>query len=233
VLEAYIPPRARLLELGAGFGRYAIHYSLLGHHVTAIEIVPAQVESLKAKIAKGESGDLTVYLGDARNLRMIADESVDVVLCLGPLYHLQRVEDRLRCVQEAVRVLKPGGILAAAYVNRYMVAAMTINRDVQMIHTGFLEPLRDQGLIQHPQFDPFAHAAYYATPDEMESLLAQGGMQVIDHLATGGVAKLIEQVVNRMDEAAYQQWFRYHLSICRERSILGYSTHGLLIGRQE
>jgi SAM-dependent methyltransferase len=233
VLEPYIPPQARLLEVGAGYGRYAIHYARQGYQVTAVELIPAQVASIRAKIAGGETGDLVVYEADACDLHMIADGAMDVVLCLGPLYHLQAERDRLRCVQEALRVLKPGGSLAAAYINRFLMAALIAKRNPALIQAGFLGDLREQGLVLDERFDPFNHAAYYATPDEMESLIAQAGAEIVDHIGVDGVAKLIEQIFNEMDEAAYQQWFRYHLSICRERSVLGYSTHGLVICRKD
>lgn len=55
--------------------------------------------------------------------------SFDVVLCLGPMYHLLKDEDRIKCIDECLRVLKPDGILAIAYINIYAQYVIHINRD--------------------------------------------------------------------------------------------------------
>jgi SAM-dependent methyltransferase len=211
-------------------GRYSIHYSLQGHQVKAVEVVPSQVARLKEKIAKGEAGSLEAYLGDARNLTMIEDGSIDVVLCLGPLYHLQKEQDRIRCISEALRVLKPGGILAFTYISRFFYAVQRFKRNLEKVHVGMIETLLDQGIVQDSAFDDgFSLIGYFATPDEIETLMTRFKVNILDHVGIDGASKLMEDVVDKMTEAEFKVWMEYHLRTCRERSLLGYSTHGLVI----
>lgn len=229
VLASYIPAQCNLLEIGTATGRYAIHYALQGHKVTAIDIVPSQVAKLKEEIAEKQVGKLKAYVGDARDLNMITDNSMDVVLCLGPLYHLQADQDRLLCLSESLRVLKQNGILAVAYLNRFLTAALRVKREPEIIHTGFLDALVKNGVIEDTAFDGFSRSAYFSTPDEMETLLKRYKISILEHIALDGISKLLEEVVDTMTEEEFQIWLHYHWATCREKSILGYSNHGLLI----
>jgi SAM-dependent methyltransferase len=233
ILAPYIPPSCHLLEVGAGYGHYSIHYSLLGHKVTAVELVPSQVAALKAKVARRQSGALEVYQGDARNLAMIGDASIDVVLCFGPLYHLQVEADRLQCLIECLRIAKPGGIVAIAYLSRFSAAALRINRDASILNTGFMDTLLEDGVIQGASFDPFTRSAYFTSPEEIEELVTGAHATILEHVATDTISKLMEQVVNAMTEEEYQRWYSYHLQTCGERTLLGYSTHGLVVCRKD
>lgn len=229
VLAPYLTTKQRVLEAGTGSGDYATYLSLQGHQVIAVDLVPAHIELLRAKVARGETGALTAHVADARHLPMIADGSIDLVLSLGPFYHLQSAADRRQCFQEAMRLVKPGGILAIAYLNRFLIAALSVKRDATKANPNFLLPLFNTGLVQDDPNDWFGLSAYFATPQEMAALVAEGGAILLDHIAIDGASKLIEDAVNAMNEEQYQQWKAWHWQSCREPSILGYSTHGLII----
>jgi ubiquinone/menaquinone biosynthesis C-methylase UbiE len=129
-IEALISPDSKILEIGAGTGRYSFYFAERGNSVTAVDITPKHIEIMKEKLSKyDKSIEISIELGDGRNLTGIESQSFDVALCFGPLYHLIRLEDRLKCVEECLRVLKKGGILAIAYVNRYFVMPYVIKQD--------------------------------------------------------------------------------------------------------
>ncbi|MER5548079.1 methyltransferase domain-containing protein [Streptomyces sp. NPDC002589] len=112
LLRRYLPtPPARILDIGGGPGVHARWLVEDGYSVHLVDPIPRHVEQAKATGA-------TVEVGDARRLTA-ADGSADVVLLLGPLYHLIDRADREQALAEAYRVLKPGGLLAAAGINRY------------------------------------------------------------------------------------------------------------------
>lgn len=112
LLRRYLPtPPARVLDVGGGPGAHARWLVRDGYDVHLVDPIPRHVE-------QAEDSGATVEVGDARELTA-GDGSVDVVLLLGPLYHLIDRADRERALAEAYRVLKPGGVLAAAGINRY------------------------------------------------------------------------------------------------------------------
>jgi ubiquinone/menaquinone biosynthesis C-methylase UbiE len=112
ILNKYINEGSLVLDLGAGTGIYSIYYADRGCTVTAVDIVPRHVDTLKKKLKAFPSLAVTALVGDAEDLSRFKDNSFDVVLCMGPLYNLK---DTGRCVAESLRVLKSHRILAASY----------------------------------------------------------------------------------------------------------------------
>ncbi|MFS1500335.1 class I SAM-dependent methyltransferase, partial [Vibrio splendidus] len=117
VLGSYLELAGRLTELGAATGRYSLHYVRQGMDVTAVELVPELVEQLKYN-AETQNLDLVVHEANATNVSFIENGTQDVVLVLGPLYHIQSKSGREAVLKEANRILKPNGIVAIAYNSR-------------------------------------------------------------------------------------------------------------------
>ncbi len=94
----------RILEVGAGTGRYSLYYANKGYKVNAIEFVNHNVDILKSKIT--DNMDIVAEQGDALDLSRFEDNAFDVTLVLGPLYHLYEDKDINKAIEEAIRVLK-------------------------------------------------------------------------------------------------------------------------------
>ena len=114
-IEKYLEPGIRILEIGAGTGRYSHYFAQNGYNVDAVELMECNIEVFNANTKKGEK--ITVQQGDAINLQNIASDQYDMTLLLGPMYHLYTEEDKLAAMSEAIRVTKTGGIVFAAYCN--------------------------------------------------------------------------------------------------------------------
>ena len=118
ILAEHLPrPPAVVADIGGGPGRYALWLAERGYTVRHRDIVPKHVDQLGADAAAcGLSIETAV--GDARAIDL-ADGGADAVLLLGPLYHLQARDDRLRALREAARVVRPGGPVFAAAISRW------------------------------------------------------------------------------------------------------------------
>ncbi|WP_432453758.1 class I SAM-dependent methyltransferase [Agarivorans sp. QJM3NY_29] len=231
MLESYIDPSCNLTELGAATGRYSLHYAQQGINVTAVELVPELVEQLNNN-AKRQSLSLSVYEANATDVSFIENNTQDVVLILGPLYHIQSKLDREAVLKEANRVLKPNGIVAIAYISRFFVAGLLAKMSSDLVLPTMLSELNESGLVTSPAVDPFFRTGYFAKPSEIESLAVQTGFCVENHIATDGYVRFIDQEVNQLNEKQYQAWLKYHLSTCAEPSLLGSSNHGLVIAKK-
>jgi ubiquinone/menaquinone biosynthesis C-methylase UbiE len=130
--------RQTVLDVGGGTGVYAEWLSELGHETHVVDITP-------------RPGIRSAEVGDARHLRW-PDGSVDVLLLLGPLYHLVDTEDRARALAEAHRVLRPGGIAFVAAICRFapLLASLVEGYfDDPAFHQVLLRELSDGPAPQH------------------------------------------------------------------------------------
>ena len=110
MMDRYIKPGDRILDIGGGPGHYAIHYAKQGHSVTLLDLSDENVRFAKKK-ARQYGVKIAAEQGDATDLSRFADDSFDTVFLMGPLYHLMNEESRILAIEEAKRVLKPGGVL--------------------------------------------------------------------------------------------------------------------------
>ena len=107
----------KIADIGAGTGRYSVALSREGFDVTAVELVEHNL-----KILEGRHEKVKCWPGDARNLSFLDDESFDITILFGPMYHLHTKEDRLKALTEAKRITKKNGFIFAAYVmNDYAI----------------------------------------------------------------------------------------------------------------
>ena len=108
-IEKYLRPGMRILEIGAATGRYSHALARQGFRVDAVELVEHNIEIFKQNTQSGEK--ITITQGNAKDLSAFADDTYDMTLILGPMYHLFTEEDKLQALSEAIRVTKKGGII--------------------------------------------------------------------------------------------------------------------------
>ena len=234
ILNKYIVGNMKILDLGAGTGRYSFYYGEKGNSVTAVDIVPKHVKIMNEKLIENKDIDINVKLGTATDLSVFEDESFDVILCLGPLYHLRTQLERDKCINECLRVLKRGGILAVAYINKLFVTTTLIASDKSScLNERFLNEIIDNGTIENYKNDTFFKNSYFFLPSEIEDYISGFNAERLEHVGTDGISVLLNDMVNGFSDDEYSQWMKYHLKVCGEPSILGYSNHGLYVCRKK
>jgi ubiquinone/menaquinone biosynthesis C-methylase UbiE len=170
------PPPARVLDVGGGTGVHADWLADAGHEVHLLDAMPEHVEQARALAA----GRFTAEVGDAKALDQ-ADESFDVVLLLGPLYHLVQPEDRAQALAEALRVLRPGGLLAAGAVCR--VASLLDGVASRFLDEPAFQQIVRQDLAtgQHrnPTGDPrWFTTTFFHAPEELADEVTSAGFEL-------------------------------------------------------
>ena len=221
-VEKYIRPGMKILEIGAGTGRYSHTLARQGYSVTAVELVQKNIDIMNSKTLPGE--DITVLQGNALDLDMLEDESFDIVLLLGPMYHLYEERDQKQALGEAFRVTKKGGVLMTAYCIS----------DLSVLEYGFVKgnihSLIEKGLLDTETFKTYSTPAevfqLYRRAD-IENLMGGFEFRRLNYVATDMMTRLIRDTVNRMDDATFALYMKYHLAVCEREDMTGATNHSL------
>jgi SAM-dependent methyltransferase len=228
VLRRLLPPApVRLLDVGGGSGIHAEWLAAAGHQVELVDPVPLHIE--QAERLPG----VRATLGDARALDS-ADASFDVVLMLGPLYHLPDPAERARAIAEAVRVLRPGGLLVAATINRFAGLHDTLNqgRWFDPERRPYLEAAARDGWLKGNQQIGFT-TAYLHQPAEVLAEFTAAGVTPLGQYGIEGAAWLMGDVNDWLDDPARREPLLDALRLTEsDPSLLGISGHLLTTGRK-
>lgn len=201
VLRRLPPAPATIADIGGGPGRYSLWLAELGYRVLHRDLVPLHVEQVRQ--ATGNDVAIDAALGDARSLDL-ADASVDAVLLLGPLYHLQRRADRIQALREAGRIVRPGGPVFAAAISRWAarldgVLQKRLYQDVPQF-LQFVDPLERTGVM--PAVVPGWFCGYAHRPGQLRAEFASSGLAVADLVCVEGAGYLLNDLDERMADAA-------------------------------
>ena len=218
-IEKFLPPDGKILDIGAGGGVYSLYFARKGYRVSALELADANIAAFRAQMTETDKIDLVQ--GNALNLSRYDSNSFDVVLLLGPLYHLHKEEDRLQCIAQAKRVCKKDGKIFFAFISNDIVILT-----MQQFQTDYL--LAGDYNKETFRLDDFPFV--FHTVGHARELLNKAGIQICHEVASDGVSELLKDLVNAMDEATYQQYLRYHFYICEKPECLGMSHHLLFVG---
>lgn len=222
-IEKYLKPNHKILEIGAGTGRYSIHYASEGYDVTAIEFVQHNLDILKSKITKDMK--IVAEQGDAVDLSRFEDNTFDITLVLGPLYHLYEDNDINKAIEEAIRVTKKDGVIMIAYITSDGVFAdWAIDHLIDGYPYDFDKNFK---LIRYPEgvFAPF-----YI--EEFKSIMGKFDVQYLHNVATDGIVNIMSDKINNLSKEEFDVWVRYQLSVCERVDLQGYSCHMLYICRK-
>ena len=186
--------------------------------MTAVELVKYNLGILKSK-----GSSVKAYQGTALNLSRFASNSFDMVLVFGPMYHLYTMEDKIKALAEAKRVVKPDGVVLVSYcMNEYSILTYGFKE-------GHIRESIASGKVSeefHVQAEP-EDLYDYVRLEDIAAINAGAGMKRIEIIAADGPANYMRQILNAMDDETYQTFIEYHLKTCERPELLGASAHTL------
>lgn len=227
-IEKYLKPGMRVLEIGAATGRYSHALARRGYSVDAVELVQHNIDIFKLNTEPGES--ISICQGNAKDLSFFADNTYDITLLLGPMYHLFTVEEQLQALSEAIRVTKVGGVVFAAYCGN----------DATMVQycfgRGMLKEKKYQDLVDPVTFkassDPAELFELYRKED-IDELMTHFNVTRLHYVGTDMATHYMREVVDAMDDELYEMYLKYHFVICERADMIGASHHFLDVFRKE
>lgn len=210
----------QIIDIGAGTGKYSIELANMGYNVTAVELVKHNLMTIKKNSSK-----VNTILRNAINLKKINDNSYDIVILFGPMYHLISDEEKIKALNEAKRIAKPNGyIFISYYMNEYAI-----------IKHGFMEKTIKES-IKNNLIDKNFHITPKTTDlysmvrlEDINKYKSIVGLKRIKIISQDGPTDYIRKYVNDLDEDEFKIYINYHLSICERKELLGASSHILEI----
>ena len=214
----------KLLDIGAGTGRYSVAIANEGYDVTAVELVKHNLGLLKAK-----NSSVKAMQGNALRLKKIEDEQFDVTLLFGPMYHLFSEEDRLKALSEAKRVTKKGGVILVAYVmNEYGVLTYAFKEKHVMECVEQKRFTEDFHTVSEPKdlYD-------YVRIEDIDALNEKAGLERIKILSPDGPANYMRPFLNQLSDEEFEIFVQYQMATCERPDLIGAGAHTVDILRKK
>lgn len=221
-IKKYLKPDSRILEIGTGTGRYAHALAREGYTVDAVELIRHNIEIFHQNTQPQEN--ISIVQGNAMDLSMFEENSYDLTLLLGPLYHLFTTEHKQKALREAIRVTKPGGVVFAAYC----IA------DASILDYGFRRGHIHE-LIEKNMLDPESFAASSKPSDlfelhrkdEIDELMREHAVTRLHYVAADGFTRHMTEEVDSMDKKTFALFLKYHFAVCERSDMVGVTHHAL------
>ncbi|GAA3405882.1 class I SAM-dependent methyltransferase [Paenibacillus hodogayensis] len=237
-IKQYLPPSGKVLDNGAGPGKYAMRLAEHGYDVTLTDLTPKLVELARQRAAEQNMTDRFdgFRVLNATCLEGIPDEAFDASLMLGPLYHLQQPDDRTAAVHELHRVTKRDGLVFVAFQSRtrMMLTSLRFPQQWKPLDTiKAISHFKESGIFNHADKGRFT-GAYYYNIEDIRPFMESHGFETVDLIGSSGIAPLLtdEQKQYWAERGQSDRLQELLFETARDPSILGISSHLLYIGRR-
>ena len=214
----------KILDVGAGTGRYSIPLAEEGYDVTAVELVKHNLGRLKQK-----SSLVKAYQGNALKLSRFEDGTFDLTLVFGPMYHLKSKEEKIRALKEAKRVTGEGGYVLVAYImNEYSIITYAFKEG--HILEAIKEGMIDESFHCTEKGNPLYSMVRLEDIDELNDL---AGLYREKIISADGAANYIRQSLNALSEEEFKYFIQYQMAVCERADLMGAAGHTVDILRKK
>lgn len=219
--------KKKILEAGAGTGRYSVTLAKEGYSVDAVELTEHNLKILLGKLDGTEN--IRAVQGNALDLSRYEDNSFGVALVLGPMYHLCSEEDKKQALREAVRVTKTGGYILAAYCMNEMVVIK------EVFLNGSLERCLERGMLTE-DFHCVSKPEDLFEMVRVEDIFALTRDLPVTReklIAADGATNYMRSYIDGLDDKMFDYWMKFHFATCERQDLIGATNHSLDILRKK
>ena len=221
-IEKYLKKNDKIIDIGAGTGKYSKYFYDKGYDVTAVELVKHNLRVIEEKGIKA-------ILGNAINLSKFDDESFDITILFGPMYHLITMDEKIKALKEAKRITKTGGYIFISYcMNEYALITHGF------IDNNIKESINNNLIDNNYKITPKENDLYsFVRIEDIDYLKDIVKLKREKIISQDGPTEYIKKTINKMDEETFNVYLNYHLSICERKELLGSGRHILDILKKD
>lgn len=220
-IQKFLKPGDKILEIGAATGRYSIALAKMGYDVTAVDLVPKHVEIMKSKTRRLKN--FRCMVADALDLSQFEDNSFNMVLNFGPMYHLFNKKDKNKAIKETLRVAAKNGICMFAYLPcaSFITGYGLRHQCVEHLYSA----MDNTGRIKDIPEEVFT--CFYI--EDFKKLFNKTSTKYITNVATDGIAYVMREWLEQLTKKDYEAFLKWHFMTCERLDQQGYSSHLLYI----
>lgn len=232
-LDRYLPAEGAVLEIGAAGGRYTVELARRGYRITAVDLSAALLAKCRENLAAADLEEEVEFLvADARDLHQVTEKGFDLVLLMGPLYHLPVEADRKRALQEAYGRLRGGGVIFSSFISRFGIFGDLIKKVPEWIED---RPAVRWLLAAGKRPDHYPRGGfrgYFAEVGEIAPLHEAVGFETVTVAGVEPGISADDESYNKLQGKRRELWLDLLYEISREPTIIGASRHLLYIGKK-
>lgn len=217
-IHDFIKENDKIIEIGAGTGKYSCQLANEGYDITAVELVKHNL-----KVIEKNNNKVRTILGNAINLKQIEDNTFDLTLLLGPMYHLITKEEKIKALNEAKRITKPGGIIMVSYcMNDYAILTHGFRDNY------IKESLKNKEVDNNFHVSPKETDLYSRlTINDIDELNKITNLERIKIISPDGPSNYMRSTLNKMDKKTFDLFIKYHMKTCERLDLIGAGAHTL------
>ena len=221
-IEKYLKKNDKIIDIGAGTGKYSKYFYDKGYDVTAVELVKHNLRVIEEK-------GINAILGNATNLSKFDDESFDITILFGPMYHLISMDEKIKALKEVKRITKTGGYIFVSYcMNEYALITHGF------IDNNIKESISNNLIDNNYRITPKENDLYsFVRIEDIDYLKDIVNLKREKIVSQDGPTEYIKKTINKMDEETFNIYLNYHLSICERKELLGSGRHILDILKKD
>ena len=232
MLDRYIKPKDKVLDIGGGPGRYSLYLAEKGCDVTLFDLSSENIK-FAAERAAEQGLAIKTITGDAREADKLTDEKFDHILLMGPMYHLLEETDRTTAVDAALNLLKQGGIIYVSYINLfagviyYMKHLPDFSADPG--GDGYLENVvAGRGFAG----DAFTKA-FFMNQNDILPFMSKFPLEKLHLFGQEGITAPCEINIMSQSEKVLDMWLDLSEAVWEREEFLSYSEHLMYVGRKK
>lgn len=224
-INKYLSPNSKIIEIGAGTGRYSLALAEMGYDVTAVELVEHNIEIMRKKVKSHHS--ISILQGNACDMSAFESDSFDIVLLLGPMYHLFNDTDKHNALDEAIRIAKPEGVIFASYCNNDTSV-------YKFFYTGRILNFLEKGLIKddyHTVSAPEEIFELYRKSD-IDELMKKHDVTRLHFVGVDMLSYIFDDKFDLLSDREFEEYMKFISNLCEREDCVGLSIHMLDIFRK-